>query len=278
MLFPRKTLLFLWVTLAVHPCIRAQDSGTAKGLTSTSTATDPAAPKNPPVELKQQLRTTSYKNFHRDLWHNFGGLFVRDNMLPAAIGFGATAIVSPLDDNIAGYFLREERFGPAARIGGALGNTLFLVAGEGALFVVGQLTDNAKFREISYSIGQSLVMGTIILYPLKMVTNRERPNLEDDRSFPSGHATSAFAVAAVLDHYYGPKVAIPVYVTGAFVAFGRMEQNKHYLTDVVAGATLGWIIGKTVTRTADEKPHWVPTVSPQAKGGMAFGIIINLDK
>ena len=166
---------------------------------------------------------------------------------------------------------------PAARIGGALGNTLFLVAGEGGLFLVGQMTDNAKFREISYSIGQSLVMNAIVLYPLKIATSRERPNREDDRSFPSGHAASAFAVAAVLDHYYGPKVAIPVYAMGAFVGFGRIEQNKHYLTDVMAGATLGWIIGKTVTRGADEKPRWIPTVAPQAKG-IALGININLDK
>jgi membrane-associated phospholipid phosphatase len=139
------------------------------------------------------------------------------------------------------------------------------------------MTDDPKFREISYEIGQSLVMGAIILYPLKIVTSRERPNREDQRSFPSGHATSAFAVAAVLDHYYGWKVSIPVYATGAFIAFGRMEQNKHFLTDVVAGATLGWIIGKTVTRGADDKPRWVPTVSPQAQG-IALGININLDK
>jgi membrane-associated phospholipid phosphatase len=240
-------------------------------------AADPSATKSPPAALKQQLRSTSYRNFHRDLWHNFGGLFTRDNALPAALGFGATAIVSPKDDDIARYFLRQERFPLAGRIGGALGNTLFLAAGEGTIFLIGQIRDDAKFREISYSIGQALVMETVILYPLKVVTNRERPNLEDHHAFPSGHSTSAFAVAAVLDHYYGPKVAIPVYAAGAFVAFARMEQNKHYLTDVMAGAAFGWLIGKTVTRQADDKPRWTPTVSPQAKG-IALGISINLDK
>lgn len=274
MRFHGRGLFFLWLSLAVCPGIRAQDP--PKESTSTPATSKPAGSESR-AEVDQQLRSTSYRNFHRDLWRNFGGLFVRDNALPAAIGLGATAIVASKDDEIASYFLRRERFAPAAKIGGALGNTLFLAAGEGGLFLIGQLNDDPKFREISYSIGQALVMDVIILYPLKIVTHRERPNLEDRHSFPSGHATSAFAVAAVLDHYYGPKVAIPVYATGAFVAFARIEQNKHFLTDVMAGATLGWIIGKTVTRQADEKPRWVPTVSPSAHG-MAVGVNIDLDR
>ena len=277
MRFLGKTLLFVWLSLVVAPCVQAQDAGKSGDSTSTPAASESTTPSIQPAPVKQQLRSTSYRNFPRDLWHNFGGLFTRDNALPAAIGFGATVIVASKDDEIASYFLRRERFAPAARIGGALGNTLVLAAGEGGLFLLGQVRDDPKFREISYSIGQALVMDAIILYPLKLATSRERPNREDQRSFPSGHATSAFAVAAVLDHYYGPKVAIPVYALGAFVSFGRMEQNKHYLTDVMAGATLGWLVGKTVTRQADEKPRWIPTVSPQAKG-IALGVNINLDK
>ncbi len=289
MRFPGKVLLLLWLSFVTPVPLLAQDTkpsdvggqappATVKGPDSGKNGgTGSNAAKSPPVAIKQQLQSNSYRNFHHDLWHNFGGLFARDNALPAAIGFGATAAVSPMDDDIARYFLRRERFAPAAKAGGALGNTLFLLAGEGALFVIGQTRDEPKLREISYNIGQALVMESIILYPLKIVTDRERPNREDSYSFPSGHATSAFAVAAILDHYYGPKVAIPVYATGAFVAFARIEQNKHYLSDVVAGATIGWLIGKTVTRHADEKPRVIPTVSPQV-GGVAFGVSIDLSE
>jgi hypothetical protein len=103
--------------LTLAACPSAQAQGTSAESKPTPTADQPTGSVSQPAPVKHQLQSTSYRNFHRDLWHNFGGLFARDNAIPAAIGLGAAAIVAPKDDEIAGYFLRRERFAPAARIG-----------------------------------------------------------------------------------------------------------------------------------------------------------------
>jgi membrane-associated phospholipid phosphatase len=83
---------------------------------------------------------------------------------------------------------------------------------------------------------------------LKEVIHRERPNGEDNLSFPSGHASNAFTLAAVAERHYGWKAGLPAYTLASLVAVSRLHRNKHYLSDVLAGATLGYIVGRTVVR------------------------------
>lgn len=65
---------------------------------------------------------------------------------------------------------------------------------------------------------------------LKRVTHRTRPNGEDDRSFPSGH-TALATVNGAPGWRYGLTVG---------VGWGRQAGGKHYATDVLAGAGIGW--------------------------------------
>ena len=87
---------------------------------------------------------------------------------------------------------------------------------------------------------------------LKVATQRERPDGSDHYSFPSGHTSNAFAWATGGAHYSGPKLGSPSFAFAALIGVGRMEKNAHYLTDVVAGATLGVIVGRTVIRRDGE--------------------------
>ena len=82
---------------------------------------------------------------------------------------------------------------------------------------------------------------------LKLAVGRERPNGQDEKSFPSGH-TSKLALAAVAERHYGWKLGIPAYLVAGLVGASRIQQDKHYLSDVVAGAALGYVVGRTVVR------------------------------
>ena len=69
----------------------------------------------------------------------------------------------------------------------------------------------------------------------------------DIDSFPSGHATSVFAVAAVFATYY-PRLRWPLYGLAAAIALGRVYLERHYLSDIIAGAALGLTVAVRLYR------------------------------
>ena len=56
-----------------------------------------------------------------------------------------------------------------------------------------------------------------------------------------------FAAATVLQQHLGYKAAIPTYIVATYVAASRLHDNVHWTSDVVMGAALGVMIGRTVT-------------------------------
>src|SRR5262249_38268154 len=87
---------------------------------------------------------------------------------------------------------------------------------------------------------------------LKSVVGRERPNGSNHRSFPSGHSYAWFSMATIVDLHYSFGVALPAYAAWALSSLSRMANNTHYLSDVVAGAALGYLGARTTKRVNDE--------------------------
>lgn len=197
-------------------------------------------------------RTT--RRFVPNLGRNIVGMFSRDNLVPFAIGTGAVLVAIPFDDNVHRYFTSDGR--RAKWLGDSadqLGKPYVLTPLAAALYGIGRLAPNhQRFRDATYDIGQVFLVSAIYTTTLKLATQRERPNGSDSLSFPSGHTSNAFAWATVGAHYYGPKLGIPGFAVAALIGVGRMENDVHHLTDVVAGATLGYLVGRTVTRRDTE--------------------------
>lgn len=111
----------------------------------------------------------------------------------------------------------------------------------------------------------SVALSGILVQVCKHLFGRPRPRLalpsdeyfgptfqSDLLSFPSGHATTSFAVAAALSAFY-PRLAWLFYLLAAFICAGRVIGNSHYLSDVLAGAALGLIVGWPVGRAVAAK-------------------------
>ncbi len=96
----------------------------------------------------------------------------------------------------------------------------------------------AKDHKGLAQLAESYASAMAVVYVLKPLVDRTRPN-GGHQSFPSGHATSAFAGAAFLQRRYGWAFGIPAYAVASFVAYSRVESKNHYTSDVVAGAAIG---------------------------------------
>jgi hypothetical protein len=99
-----------------------------------------------------------------------------------------------------------------------------------------------NLRDRTIIIGTSYLMMSASVFSLKRMTKIERPDGSDFHSFPSGHTATAFAGAEFLWQEY-KDVSIWYGISGYIVATGtgifRIYNNKHWLTDVAAGAGIG---------------------------------------
>ena len=99
-------------------------------------------------------------------------------------------------------------------------------------------------------MGSDLVRAQIVTQMMtagiKLSVRRGRPD-GTMYSFPSGHASTTFATATVLQRHFGWKAGAPAYALATYVAASRVQVKRHYLSDVTLGAAIGIIGGRSVT-------------------------------
>lgn len=104
-------------------------------------------------------------------------------------------------------------------------------------------------------IVSSVITSAMIVPALKVIAGRERPNANEGAdaffqggsSFPSGHTAEAFTLAATIaSHYDSLWVKGTAYGVASLVGYARVEQDAHFLSDVVASALIGIGVAKSV--------------------------------
>jgi hypothetical protein len=147
----------------------------------------------------------------------------------------------------------------------------YVLAGLGAY---GFIFKNEKIKTTTLLATQAYITGGAMESLLKFISGRQRPSFYDpnsseaepkfhgpispwgtdvngkriNSSFPSGHTTVAFAAATVfaMEYKNHPFVPILSYSAATLIGLSRITENKHWITDVVAGAALGFLTGKQV--------------------------------
>ena len=106
--------------------------------------------------------------------------------------------------------------------------------------------------------GYSVVTATGVSSVVKSQIDAERPDNSGNDSFPSRHTANAFAAATTLDIRYGWKIGLPAYGIATLVGIGRVQADKHYWEDVLAGALIGSLSGWAFTDSFDDSVKVVP--------------------
>ncbi len=188
-------------------------------------------------------------------------LLTYKNLAYATAGLGTAGIVRTWDDDLKGELEGAFLLEGFSNITDVYGSSGFNLPTSAGLWALGKVTRRPKLEQLGSTLLRTLALTQLVVAPIKVAVRRERPDGSNRLSFPSGHAANGFAIARMLDRSYGHRVGIPLYVLGIFVAAGRMEGNRHYLSDVVMGAFLGTIVGNAVTLQQDERIALLPQIT-----------------
>jgi membrane-associated phospholipid phosphatase len=159
----------------------------------------------------------------------------------------------------------------------------------GATWLGGRIAKSPKTSQAAEHVALALIATGVANGAVKFGVGRERPSSTEDphrfvpfnakdrwQSFPSGHATVAFSLAAsISEEAREPWVTALTYGTATLVGWSRVYEDRHWASDVVGGALVGvatsrWTIHRLHARraAADEAPSPTVTVSPLPGGAM----------
>ena len=162
-----------------------------------------------------------------------------------------------------------------------IGSGLYSLSALGILYGCGFIWKNDRAKITALKGVEAFLLAGIATQIIKHLTHRHRPYQDDPpdpwmwegpfqgfdyTSFPSGHATTAFAIATVIATSYQETIWVPIlcYSLATGAALSRVYDNQHWASDVLIGSAIGFGIGKLVVR--NESRLKVLPVSPTGPG------------
>jgi membrane-associated phospholipid phosphatase len=203
----------------------------------------------------------------QNLGEDVRGIPSHKTLIVAAVGaMGAAIAVDHADHRLADWVARR---GDSAYsdLGDFLGNGWTEAGAAVSVYALGAAQHSPRTARVGSQLLRAQILNGLLTRALKSAVGRPRPNGGVD-SFPSGHTSAAFASASILERTYGWKAGAGAYAAAAFVGWTRVRDNAHWLSDVIAGAALGTVVGQSVGR-GDSARGW--TVAPSV-GNHAIGI------
>jgi len=127
------------------------------------------------------------------------------------------------------------------------------VAASGTTLILGD-------KKGAWQFTKGFLVNGAVSFGLKSIIDKQRPNMENNNSFPSAHTSIAFQSASFIQRRYGWKYGIPAYILSGYTGYTRIEADKHDIFDVMAGAVIG--VGSTYLFTTPyQKEHMELTYS-----------------
>lgn len=189
-------------------------------------------------------------------------------------GVLATLIARDQDDFTRSEWRKSSKISDSeAHIGDLIGT------GAGSLLIMGgQYVWDPQISHTESHL-RGFVFGGISIYALKTAFGRNRPgNSDSHQSFPSGHTAISFMTATHLAYAYGWETALVAFPVATFVGITRLHDDAHWLSDTVAGAFLGVLVGRATfydsstleTQTEKNRYYQILPVVQNEYAGVSF--------
>ncbi len=131
----------------------------------------------------------------------------------------------------------------------------------------GLYSKDSKSLEASEHMFKASFYTLVVTASLKTVVNERRPGYPEDRSsFPSGHASMSFAFASVVASRHGWAYGSLAYGVASYISVSRINDDWHYLHDVLTGMGIGAAYGWGLSYAYAEGLPFQFALVPMKKG------------
>lgn len=215
-----------------------------------------------------------------------------DIMNLAAI-FGTGTVLFTLDQDIFNWMAeKRSKFSQdVSRMVTKAGEGAWLLGFCGILYGLGEVMKAPDWRRLSLLSTESLALTSIFVSSLKFLIGRARPHAWEGSqsfhpfslstrytSFPSGHASAAFSVAATIASQSKKRtIKVTAYSVSTLVALARIHDEAHWASDVLVGSALGYFIGRAVVNLHRQEKEKFSYIIYPIKHGLAFNFSLALN-
>ena len=187
-----------------------------------------------------------------------------------AVGLGLPATAFWVDQHVHNWSPSWKMLPADMFIGvvNPIGYGMTLLVVTMALWALGWWAERPRLHQAAWFASWTFLVAGSIEFALKHLVGRPRPNAvtmsmlpigpsytPEFDSFPSGHATSVFAVACAFAYFY-PRLRWPLYLLAACISLGRLYLDRHYVSDVLAGAFIGIVVTTFLLQYKDSLPSF----------------------
>lgn len=235
---PYATLCLCALVAAVPRAVIAQEPATLL------TASTKAAPM--PADVGPRGDVPGFLDLFKPLKNDFRRMASPENLVLMQAGVFGALTFAPWDRRLASTAWGQGTVGDALQPGKVVGGMIAQSSAAVATYAIGRATGQARIARLGADLVRAQIVAQATTQAIKLTSQRTRPD-GTPLSFPSGHTSSSFATATVLNAHFGWKAGIPAYAMASWVAASRVQMKKHHVSDVIVGATVGLLAGRSVT-------------------------------
>jgi len=244
--------------------------------------------RDKPVNLRRKMKldVNYVKGIFSDARYALTSPFRWDSSdwVTASLVAGGTGVFFLLDDEIRNTFQdnRSSTTDDISKIFEHFGNGAITLPAIAGFYLYGWLGEKEKIERTALLAAESFLVTGLFNTVIKVATGRPRPFKGDssstfggfstsNNSFPSGHTSTAFALATVVaKEYNNVPLAGPIaYGVATLTGLSRINDDKHWASDVFFAAALGYFTSKIILKLHSNKKGRHFTIYPRAdsRGG-----------
>jgi hypothetical protein len=199
--------------------------------------------------------------------------FDNNDLIMLGIVTTATAASFSIDNKIRNGMInsRNRPMDKITNISEKFGRPFYGTILSGLLYGSGLVFSDNYTRKTGQMLAEAILINGLYTQLLKVTFGRARPFTgegkseidlfefefeSEDNSFPSGHSSTAFAIATVLsERIENIYASIALYSLASLTAYQRVYSDVHWFSDTLMGAALGTLIGLKIVRLNENNPE-----------------------